>query len=57
MENNTNRVLAFTLAKIIDPKELDDVSGGGMGRDYFPPTFDVTKGPLFPDTKPDKNHY
>ncbi len=28
METNQNRVLAYNLAKELDPKELNDVSGG-----------------------------
>jgi hypothetical protein len=44
MEKNEERILAYTLAKEIDPKDLDEVSGGS-----FKPTGGVTGSPSNPD--------
>lgn len=47
------RVLAFTLATIIESEELDHIFGG-IGPIVIP-TVRVTGGPMFPDTTSDSH--
>lgn len=52
MENQ--RVLAYTLATLVEPDEFDDISGGDGP--IIIPTIRVTGAPLLPDTLPDTHH-